>query len=139
MGGFITCHLTPELNEGFKFIYDPKKSLVSGQAYVAQELYSQIASINNDTWVSIVRHSPIDELKEFYSDIPGWNMEQHGAGPRHYAAEYKKNVFEIYPNRLENSSKMEFVVIAPDSRYVPHGREDSPTEDLDGRQIRFFQ
>lgn len=149
LGGLITYNLCNENHETFSFTPDAEKNLAYGNAQVSQELYELLESSTKEGWISILRDSSIVELLNFFKDIGEWCQEKHGAGPLHYALVVQDQVFEIYPERKEGSSKMEFIVPpsrkANDKNYsletvLPHnliGR-NMQIEDLDGRHIRFM-
>ena len=55
----------------------------------------------------LVLYSPqLEECRSFYSDLgPGFTAEQHGQGPRHYAAVLADGgVFEIYLARPDRQT-----------------------------------
>ncbi|RYE05821.1 MAG: hypothetical protein EOP33_00985 [Rickettsiaceae bacterium] len=134
-GGFVNCSNTNS-NNSISFKYNEEKEFLSGNLNLSEQLYNQMVSSNNNYWISVLRHSSIDKLKDFYSNLGEWVKEKHNTGPLHYSVVCKGNVFEIYPTRKTKSSSMEFIVEG--SKDANDHLHNAQVFDPDGRQMRFL-
>jgi hypothetical protein len=114
-----------------------QEELVVCNFVVPQEIHHQLPSVNEETWINILRHGDLEAAKLFFTRIGNWQQEQHGNGPSHYSLINHGNIFEIYPLLKKSSMRTEYII----QKHTSFFDANTVGEffDPEGRRIRFIE